>query len=317
MPTRTDRVEFFPPQQAGLVRGFGLALLAHGLLLLALTWGVNWKRQTQDSVAEAELWSAIPQQAAPRPAPPPEPAPEPPAPVPSPAPVPEPAPPAPAPAPEPAPPPADIALEQIKQKQLREEALAREAALKAQQERKLKAEQVAKREAEQRQIAQQKALLDKALADKALEEKRKLQATTQSATQAKQDAAKLAKEREEQLRRIMSQAGAVASPGTGAQSATGTAPRSSGPSDSYEARVQAKLYPNIVFTDNISGNPLADVEVRAAPDGTITARRLVRSSGNPAWDEAVLKAIDKTEVLPKDVDGRVPSPLLIGIRPKK
>ena len=34
----------------------------------------------------------------------------------------------------------------------------------------------------------------------------------------------------------------------------------------------------------------------------------------PAYDEAVLRAIDKTEVLPRDVDGRVPSALLLVFR---
>jgi len=40
------------------------------------------------------------------------------------------------------------------------------------------------------------------------------------------------------------------------------------------------------------------------------------SSGNKAWDEAVLKAIDKTATLPRDEDGRVPSVLEISFRPK-
>ena len=35
-----------------------------------------------------------------------------------------------------------------------------------------------------------------------------------------------------------------------------------------------------------------------------------------AWDEAVLRAITKTEMLPRDTDGRVPSPLVISFRPK-
>ena len=35
--------------------------------------------------------------------------------------------------------------------------------------------------------------------------------------------------------------------------------------------------------------------MRAAPDGTIVGRKLVKSSGNAAWDDAVLKAIDARE----------------------
>ena len=41
----------------------------------------------------------------------------------------------------------------------------------------------------------------------------------------------------------------------------------------------------------------------------------VQSSGNKAWDDAVLRAIDKTEVLPRDTDGRVPPVIVLGFRP--
>jgi colicin import membrane protein len=74
--------------------------------------------------------------------------------------------------------------------------------------------------------------------------------------------------------------------------------------------------PNIVFSDDIAGNPKAEVEVRTSPDGTIVGKKLVRSSGVKAWDEAVLRALDKTEVLPRDTDGRVPSPVVIEFKPK-
>ena len=60
----------------------------------------------------------------------------------------------------------------------------------------------------------------------------------------------------------------------------------------------------------ISGNPVAEVEVTAAFDGSITARKLIKSSGVKAWDDAVLRAIDKMESLPRDIDGWVP-PLLV------
>ncbi len=107
--------------------------------------------------------------------------------------------------------------------------------------------------------------------------------------------------RQENLRRMQEMAG-----GTGGPTSTGTAPRSAGPSDSYAGRIRARVRPNIVFTDDIAGNPTAEVEVRMAPDGTIISRKIVKSSGVKSWDDAVLRALDKTEVLPRDVDGRVP-----------
>ena len=103
---------------------------------------------------------------------------------------------------------------------------------------------------------------------------------------------------------------------SGGPEATGTAPQAAGPSASYAGRIRARVKPNIVFTDDVSGNPVAEVEVRTAPDGTIVGRRLVRSSNLKSWDDAVLRAIDKTEVLPRDVDGRVPPLLLLQFKPR-
>jgi colicin import membrane protein len=74
--------------------------------------------------------------------------------------------------------------------------------------------------------------------------------------------------------------------------------------------------PNIVLTEVVTGNPEAVIEVRAAPTGTIIGRRLVKSSGSKEWDEAVLRAIDRTGSLPKDTDGRVPGTVEIVFRPK-
>ena len=104
--------------------------------------------------------------------------------------------------------------------------------------------------------------------------------------------------------------------GTGAPDASGAAARSSGPSAGWGARVQARVKPNIVFSDDAPGNPEAVVEVRLAPDGTIVSRRIKKTSGNKAWDEAVLRALDRTEVLPRDTDGRVPPSGDLVFRPR-
>lgn len=279
-----ERADLDPPPSPGLWRGVVLALLAHGLLLLALTWGVSWKRQTENLSVEAELWSAVPQQAAPKAVEVPPPPPPPPKPVPQVR--------TPAPAPEPPRPTVDISVEKEKKR------LAQE---KAERERE---EERREREAEKR--AQAKKLADE---KKVAEDKRKRELDAQRREEADKVAA--AKQREDNLRRIAGLAGA-----SGAPTAAGTAQQSSGPSQGYAGKIRARIKPNIVFTEDIAGNPTAEVEVRAAPDGTIVSRKLVKSSGNPAWDESVLKAIDKTEVLPRDVDGRVPSPLVIAFRPK-
>jgi len=124
-----------------------------------------------------------------------------------------------------------------------------------------------------------------------------------------------AKKQEAQRQANIQRAAGLAN-ATGAATATGTAQQSSGPSASYGGRIQARVRPNIVYPDDIATNPAAEVEVRLAPDGTIIARTLLKSSGVKSWDDAVLKAIDKTEVLPRDVDGRVPAVMVITFRPK-
>jgi colicin import membrane protein len=89
-------------------------------------------------------------------------------------------------------------------------------------------------------------------------------------------------------------------------------------SSAYAARVIAALRPNITFNpDSISGNPAVDIEVFLASDGTIRNTTIVRSSGSPSWDSAALKALYKTERLPKDENGQIPADLTITMRPRE
>lgn len=286
MNAATDRLEFAPPATPGLLRAFTLAVLAHGLLVAALTLSVQWRREAEVVSAEAELWSAIPQTAAPKLQ---EPPPEPPAPVVQP----KVEPPVPKEVDQHA--KADIALarekarlEKQKQAELDRLEKLKQAKLK---EDKLKADKLKADQAKLADAAKQKALEKK----KAEQEEKQLQA-----------------QRDKNLARIAGLAGATGSP-----SATGTATVSSGPSASYGGRIRARVKPNIVFTEEVVGNPSATVEVRTSPDGTIVGRKLLKSSGDKGWDDAVLKAIDKTEVLPRDTDGRVPPVLEISFKPKE
>jgi colicin import membrane protein len=49
-------------------------------------------------------------------------------------------------------------------------------------------------------------------------------------------------------------------------------------------------------------DPHAEMEVKVSPEGTVLSRKIMQTSGNKAWDDAVLHAIDTTEVLLKDTD---------------
>lgn len=289
-----------PPRVRG--RAITLAVLAHVLLLLAIAFGVNWRSSEPTTVA-AELWSATPRTAAPRaiePTPPPTPTPPPE--VRKPEPVAKPPEPVAPPKPSPALPDPQIAIEKAR----REEA---KRAAAEQEQQKAKRERIEREKAERAEAERQKRAKDELAQKKAAAEKaEKLKA--EKAEQA--EAARQAAARDAYLKRMQQGlAGATGGPGD-----TGTALRSSAPSASYAGRIMARIKPNIVFTDLIDGNPMATVEVRLAPDGTIVAKRLVKSSGVKSWDDAVLRAIERTEVLPRDVDGRVPPPFQIDFRPR-
>jgi len=282
------RNEFAPPPPGGMARALTLALLAHLLLVLALAWGLNWRREASHQAIMAELWSAPPP-------PPPPPA------VriePTPPPVVRPPPPRPAPEPAVQPRQADLALEQ-KKKADAERRAAEEAARRVRIEfdRRQAAEQARQKQEAEKKAAAAEQARQKQEAERKEQVRRKEEAARQEA--ARQEADRIAA-----LNRMRQQAGKDSA------SAVGNAP-----SAGYGDKVRAVVYSNLVFIDTIQGSPVAEVEVRTTPDGTITGRRLVKSSGLKAWDEAVLRAIDKTRTMPRDTDGRVPSPMIIEFRP--
>ena len=320
-----------PPADNRWAGALLMALFAHALLVAALTWGIGWQKNTTPAVAQAELWARMPQSAAPRlvdegPVATGESTPEnteatPPAPAvrPEPAPLPRPE-------PQPAQPPvkaqADIALQQQREReQAKRQQQEQEARQKAENEAKRRREEQQAAERDKREKAERERLAaDKAAKDKADQASKRAQEKAEKAQQAQ-----AAKDRAENVKRMMGLAGA-----SGDASSTGTAKQSSGPnvgasngappsglSAGYAGRIVSAVRPNIVFTDTVSGNPTAEVEVRTLPDGTVASRRIVKSSGIPSWDDAVLKALDRTVRLPRDENGRVPGTLTIAFRPKE
>ena len=170
-----------------------------------------------------------------------------------------------------------------------------------------RAEEAAKAaEAERRRLAQQKADEDKRKqeADRKKAAEAQKQQRERESQEAKADEARAAQQREANLRRMMGQAG-------GSAGSTGTAAHNAGPSGTYAGKLIGAIRRNIVFTGTPTGNPVATVEVTAAPGGSIISRRLAKSSGHKDWDDAVLRAVERTGSLPRDTDGRVPSPVTI------
>lgn len=287
----TYQTEFAPPPEPARGRSYGLAAIAHVVLFVALALATRWSTQPTVITAEAELWSAIPQQAAPQ-LNEPEPSPV------------EPTPPQPTPRPTPDPEvqqrDAEIALKKQQEEKKRE--MEKEQAEKLRKD-KLAKEKLAKAKAEKEKKLKEQQAKDE-LAKKKAADRKKEEAL------AKADAARADAIRKENLKRMAGLAGA-----SGGPNATGTALKSSGPSATYAGRLVGRIKPNITFPGDVPGNPRAEVEVRASNNGTILSRRLLQSSGNSSWDDAVLKAIDKTRVLPVDTDGRVPSVIVLGFRP--
>lgn len=317
----------------------GLAVGMHALLLAFLVIGVNWQSNTPVAV-EAEIWDVDTQIAAP-PAPPPEPEPEP-----EPETPPEPTPravePPPPPVEQPAPPKQpDIALEREKKRQ---EELKRkeEARLERQREEEQEKREEQKRLEQQKREDEKKA---KALAEKkereleakkekeALEKKAREDAAKKEAEQKKKDEAEKKKKadaekkkqeaadqkkrdaaRAEEMRRITGAAG------SGSPSSTGTAEKSSAPGrdKGYVAAITAKVKGNTSYAGDLDepGNPTVTFIVKQLPTGEILSVRKTKSSGVPAFDDAVEKGIRKSDPLPKKKDGTVESTLEINFRMK-
>jgi colicin import membrane protein len=277
MSQQTAHLEFAPPPDARNARALFLALLVHALLVMALTWGISWKNDPQDDAVDAELWSAVPELASPQLS---ETAPAPVEPAPEPKPVPPP--PRPPPpvikksAPEPAKPKADIAVEVQKKKDIK---------LKQEQEKSLEKE---KKAAKQKELAKQK----------------------------EQEALDSEAVRQAQIDRLKNLGASSTNP-VDAVSET----RSSGrPSDSYLGKLRNRVKPNITFSEaqmqSVKGNPAAEVEVICSPSGQIMGMKLTQSSGNSAWDQAVMAAIEKTAQLPRDENGNIPSRIPFVFRPR-
>lgn len=287
-----------PRQDERWAPGVSLAVLAHLGLVLALALAMNWKVKTEVAV-EAEVWSEIPRAAGPAMAPPPEPKPEP---------VPPKAEPAVAPEPKPEPRPEP----------------------KVEAKPDIVAERTPKKEPKEKKRKEPKETFDTTppkpsrKPDPKPEPKPEVKPKAEAKPAPKQDAkpdpktdAKADKQsaaerealRQAHLARMMSDLG-------GGPGGSGRAGVAAGPSKSYIGRLIARIKPNVVFTDAISGNPLAQVEVRCAPDGRIVSTKLIASSGVPAWDVAVLRALERTEVLPLNEQGRIEPVMQLDFRPK-
>jgi colicin import membrane protein len=76
--------------------------------------------------------------------------------------------------------------------------------------------------------------------------------------------------------------------------------------NSWTGKISAKIRGNIVLPPGASGNPEAMFAISLLPDGSVVGEpKLRRSTGNPALDDAILRAIVKSSPLPKPDDPSV------------
>jgi colicin import membrane protein len=294
----------------------GLAVGVHAALLAFLVVGINWTNN-QPVAVEAEVWDTTVQSAAPpapQPEPEPEPEPETPAPTPrvaEPPPVEQPAPPK-----QP-----DIALEREKKrkeelKRKEEERIEREreiAEKKRADEKKEKAlaEKKAREDAEKKELAKKEEAEKKKKAEKEKAEKEKAEKLAKAKAE-KADAAKIAKLRDDEMKRMMSGAG---NPGSTGSAEKSTAPRID---KGYIASIAAKIKGNTTYpgSTDVPGNPEVVFQVEQLPTGEILSVRKTKSSGIPAFDDAVERGINKSSPLPKKKDGTVERSLPVSFKLK-
>jgi colicin import membrane protein len=244
-----------------------LAFAVHMFFLMLLVFGVSWQiRNPVPTPVMVDLWSALP----PEPAPPPAPVPPPPLPE---------------PVEEPKVKPPDIGLERKK---------------KAEEERKREKEAAHRRKEEARQLE-----LETMREQARLEADQKYrEADKKMAEQRRRE--QLKREDEELQKRMLDQDIAAESSQLKAIEAKALADRRAAELGrivaDFRDKIRAKIRGNTRIPENLSGNPQARFEVSVLPTGDIAGVKLIKSSGNTAYDQAVERAIYKSSPLPTPTD---------------
>jgi colicin import membrane protein len=256
--------------EPGRLRAGVLAVVVHIVFFAFMIFGLNWKTSPPESMT-VDLWSSLPP-----PPPPVQPAvTAPPAPAPPPPPEAKPLPPEPE---VPPPPKPDIVLKEkiekpkpekkpVEQKQPPK----KEKELKEQAERELKA----KEQKEQKEKEKEKEQKEKERKEK--EQKARIAAEVEQ----------LQREQEANDKR---------------QHLAAAQSRLADEMAEYKAKIMAKIRRNIVMPPDLPGNPAVEFDVTLLPGGDILDVKMRRTSGYPAFDGAVERAIFMSKPLPLPPD---------------
>lgn len=255
-----------------------LAVLVHVVFFALLVYSINWKTHAPEPVM-VELWQppvATSSRSVPEPKPRIEKQSK----------------------PEPVVPNPDIALADKKRKLAEQKAREAEQLAQQQAEQKLAeqklAEQKLKRQQEQQKQAaqqleqQQKAALQQA-EQKKIAQQKKQAALRQMITQQSQNELNA-----ESARALTNSRQAALASKQAAEQSTMRA--------QYQDKIKAKIRSKIILPDSLQGNPQARFEVSVLPTGDVVHVKLLRPSGQPAYDSAVERAILKASPLPMPPD---------------
>lgn len=265
-----DQLNTAPAKEPRSVLAGILALLVHIVFIALLIFGFNWKDQPPEGMI-VELWQDLSQPVDKTTPPPAEPKQQPkPAPEPKSEPKPEPAKTKPAPI-NVAPPPPKKPDFELKEKTEKPKPVQKEPKPDA-EEQKRKEQEKAEAERLQREKEAQK--------QQELEEQRK----REQEEQRKREEAQQKRQQEEKARLEAQQAAARA--------------QIASEIGKYKAMILAKIKSRIVMPPDLPGNPVTEFNVTLLPGGDILDVRLRKSSGYPAFDSAVERAILLSKPLP-------------------
>ena len=248
----------------------GLALTVHGLFVLALVVSMSWKNLPRVPV-EADLWTALPEALPPVPELESEPAPVP---EPEPAPTPTPPPVPPVQESKPQPSEADIALK------------------KAEAEKKRQAAEELRKQEEARKLE------EKRLADEKTRREQEEQAEKERIEQLKVKEQKRRQMEEELARQTQADLEREEAQIRAQQEQAARAERRERLVDDYKRRIQSKVQSYVRLPQSLSGNPEAVFQVTLFANGEVRGVTLIKSSGQPAYDVEVERAILKASPLP-------------------
>jgi TolA protein len=82
----------------------------------------------------------------------------------------------------------------------------------------------------------------------------------------------------------------------------------------YPEMVRQRVRANIVWGGK-AGRQETMLEVHCAPSGNLESVKIIRSSGDRAWDKAALEAVRRSDPMPLEESGQAPRSFTITLKP--